>query len=798
MTAHIIKSNQLYILSGPSASGKSSFTQQLITQGLPEDAIISTDTIRKQILGSTFSLDDYGIRETLIGWDLNQNEIFNIISNILDIRLKQKLPTILDATNLNDNARKPYVELAKKHGMETNIIIFDIAKEELEERLSKRKERFDFSVVEKQLLSFQKDSIYPYILAEKNAIFILTPNLLPTTKLDVVGDTHGLLQETIQLLAKTGWKFHDFVFSHDDTERKILFLGDIVDRGLESIQLLQAVAKTIKQGNGYFILGNHEAKLISSYEQFISENIVRGKSLSSSQTFIDFLKLDTIEQDSLYQFLKNSPTYYCLWINKDTQLAIQGDELIDVPASKVVKIGFSHADIDYFHPYKVTFSHALYGKRRADKGADIDLEYENNFLAGINDHIFMRGHVLNFSQQNHVYSLEDNQAFAGNLIHLDMQKYVKLLNNNQWKSKHHFFEDSIMKQKSNFNYNVHMEESIAFMQALESLYKEGLVTDGWRKDEQGNKTPHPDGFKIFKYSKKVFFKKLWKSHPMLEKARGVALDIAGNIIVHPFDKLYNYGEYDAGSNILPQQKIQVIEKLNGFLGCISKHPFREELLVSTTGSFNSDYIAYIKDFIDEKTESNLLNYFKNNKTTLMFEVIHPDDKHIIEYDSIDNGLWLIGARGLKLKDKIFTESQLDSLGENLNFRRPNWYEAKFEDVLESLQNSTLEGYMIRNAETEEPIMKIKTNYYLVTKFVGRMGNNMIDHMFNNPEQFKEKKMDEEFFPIVDKIIQKVTKEEFSNMEPNIKVEFVRDITNEVREEFIKSSPVNVKNKPLKF
>lgn len=41
-------------------------------------------------------------------------------------------------------------------------------------------------------------------------------------------------------------------------------------------------------------------------------------------------------------------------------------------------------------------------------------------------------------------------------------------------------------------------------------------------------------------------------------------------------------------------------------------------------------------------------------------------------------------------------------------------------MLEKLQNSELEGFMIRDASNDETLMKIKTNYYLVTKFIGRL------------------------------------------------------------------------------
>lgn len=772
---YYIDTSKFYILSGPSASGKSSLTQQLLSQGLPSDAVISTDSIRKQILGSTFSLDENGVREELIGWELNQPEIFHIIENILSIRLKQKLPTILDATHLNDDARKPYVELAKKYGIESQIIIFNIPKEELKIRLAKRIERFDFSVVEKQLEKFSLTSQFPYLLVNPEDQFTLLPLLLNNTNVDVVGDVHGLLNETVLLLKQKGWGFdHEkLLFSHPDKTRQVFFLGDAIDRGTQSIEFIIAIQNTVATGQGLFILGNHEAKLMASYEQYKSEGIVRGKSLSSSQTFLQFLALPQEQQESIYQFLLSSPIHYSLWIDKSNGLLTQNN-------NNAFKIAFAHADNDYYDPYRLTRSHALYGRRKLNGSKDSDAMYEKHYLAGLNQYVYIRGHIPNISKQDHIYSLEEHQAFAGYLVSLDLNSYIKDLKQNNWVSTHKLFEDNIVKQKSDFNFDEEIKTTVQLMKKMDELVKNGLATDGWKKDEDGEKRPHADGFKVYKYSKKVHFKRLWQSEPLLSKARGLGLDIAGNIIVHPFDKLYNYGEYDTGHDIKPEHEVQMVEKLNGFLGCISKHPFKNELLLSTTGSFNSPFVQYIADFIDEKTKNQLLNYFKENKQTLMFEVIHPDDKHIIEYAPENFGLWLIGARGLNMSDKIVTETQLDNIAKKLDFKRPKWETCQFKDVLNLLPTSPLEGYMVRDANTHEPLMKIKTNYYLVTKFVGRMGNKMTTLMYKNPEKFKEHHIDEEFYPIVDEIVTSISQENFEKMEQKERVDFVRNIIDNQR------------------
>lgn len=775
-----LQSNKLYILSGISASGKSTLTNNLLRQGLPSDAIISSDTIRKNILGTNFFTDENGIGETLIGWNTSQKEVFEIIDQILHLRLKQKLTTVLDATNLTDKVRSHYVEIAKKHGVESEVIIFDVSVDILKERLSKRHERFDSSVIDKQSNIFEKTSKFPYFIFDNNKKVVLIPNLLSTIKLDVVGDVHGMFSELESILEKNNWFFNGKFFENKDTERKILFLGDIIDRGLENIKTLQAVYEGCKAGNTYFLLGNHEAKLINSYDQYISQSIVRGRSLSNAETFMELLALPEEDQKQLISFLRNSPISYCIHVDKNKEIT-KNEESI------ALRFAFNHADNAYYDPYKTPYSYALYGNRnKLSEDKDTDSQYEKNYLSNLNKYIYFRGHVVATSEQDHIFSLEDNQAFSGNLVMLPFDNYLEKVYNNNMESNYKIFKDTIMKQKTDYNFNDRVKDKISFLKELDKLQKEGLVHDGWKKDENGDKVPHPDGFKIYKYAKKIFYKRLWKTNPIFEKARGIVLDIAGNIVVHPFDKIYNYSEYDTGLDIEKDRSVHVVEKLNGFMGCVSKHPFKKELLLSTTGSLTSPFVQYIKDCIDPELEKNLLKYFTNNKETLMFEVIHPEDKHIIEYPEEKNGLWLIGARGLNFEDKPVSEIELDKIADQIGVKRGFWYEAKFGDVLEKLQNSELEGFMIRDAKTDDTLMKVKTNYYLLTKFIGRLNTKKIEIMFSKPEIFKKDHVDEEFYPIVDRIIKEKTKEDFEIMAPTEKMEYVRSVVNSLRDTFANS------------
>ena len=770
MTTHFLNSNTLYIFSAPSASGKSFINNQLVAQGLPSDSIISTDEIRRKILGYKQEVDSYGVRENLYGWSYNQNEIFTIIDQIISIRLKQKLPTIIDATNLTDSDRGHFVRIANSLGVSSHIIIIKTETDLLRERLSKRKERFEFQVVERQLEKFQISSEYPHTVVKSDDLFIFNPLLMDTSNLVIVGDTHGMLNPLIEMLKNQDFQIVDNSFKHP--YKKIVFLGDILDRGDESLELLKLVINTVKNNDGYFLLGNHENKLIQSYEQYLKDGTVKGKSISSSQTLIKFLGLPDIERKNIFDFLVSAPVNLNLWVRKDTLEAVTKEKESD----DFIKFGMIHANSNFYDPYRTPKSEAVYGSSRNKE--DHDAIYEKNYESGINKYILLRGHVRETSKQNHVFSLEDDQAFNGNLMTLDIKQFLNHLKNNNFQSDYSTFEKATMKKETNYNYNDSIKDTVELLKGLHALHKEGLVTDGVRKDQEtGQKVFPPDGLKIYKYAKKVHFKRLWKTNPLLEKARGLVLDDAGNIAVHPFDKIYNFQEYDTGKDVKPDQKVYCVEKLNGFLGCISKHPFKNELLISTTGSLTSDFIEYIKDFIDEKIKSDLFYFFSKNNKTLMFEVLHPKDteNHIVPYKDEDLGLWLIGARERELVAKPESEEKLDVIGKQLNFRRPKWEIDTFSNVLNKVQSSELEGYMVRDADTNQTLMKIKTNYYLVTKFVGRMATKKVEMMFKSPEKFKEAHMEEEFYSLVDAIVKNTDEPTFSNMLQPDRVAFVRDL-----------------------
>jgi hypothetical protein len=81
---------------------------------------------------------------------------------------------------------------------------------------------------------------------------------LPEHPLDIVGDIHGELTALTSLLTKLGY---DDLGRHPE-QRKLVFLGDLVDRGPDSPGVLRAVMRIVQAGNAQCIAGNHELNAI--------------------------------------------------------------------------------------------------------------------------------------------------------------------------------------------------------------------------------------------------------------------------------------------------------------------------------------------------------------------------------------------------------------------------------------------------------------------------------------------------------------------------------------------------------
>jgi hypothetical protein len=82
---------------------------------------------------------------------------------------------------------------------------------------------------------------------------------------DVIGDIHGHADELIQLLKALGYEEDRNVYGHP--ERKVMFLGDFIDRGPKIRQVLEIVRPMIEEGKAMAVMGNHELNALAYHTE---------------------------------------------------------------------------------------------------------------------------------------------------------------------------------------------------------------------------------------------------------------------------------------------------------------------------------------------------------------------------------------------------------------------------------------------------------------------------------------------------------------------------------------------------
>jgi hypothetical protein len=73
---------------------------------------------------------------------------------------------------------------------------------------------------------------------------------------DIIGDIHGHAACLVEILTLLGYERSGGTFSH--RERKVIFLGDFVDRGPQIREVLEIVRPMIDRGHALAVMGNHE------------------------------------------------------------------------------------------------------------------------------------------------------------------------------------------------------------------------------------------------------------------------------------------------------------------------------------------------------------------------------------------------------------------------------------------------------------------------------------------------------------------------------------------------------------
>ncbi len=264
-----------------------------------------------------------------------------------------------------------------------------------------------------------------------------------------------------------------------------------------------------------------------------------------------------------------------------------------------------------------------------------------------------------------------------------------------------------------------------------------------------------NGLNVLKYKRKVFYDNLWDEY--LEECRGLIVDDDFNVVSYPFTKIYNYGIEKNAPVIHPDEMVEVHRKVNGFMVAVTW--YKGDILVSTTGSIDSDYVKMAKELIEPNIQKYRETCENNAAYTFMFECVHRNDPHIIPEKE---GMYLLGARkkelGSPIRATLFDCSEFNSEYVERMFAPMAYVEMLVKHVKH-------EGFVIYAADGKAT--KIKSPYYLVNKFVAR--NPRTDKLMR--ADIKQS-LDEEYYHLIDAIQANI--EEYTAMDEQTRLAWVRE------------------------
>jgi protein phosphatase len=313
MTEITLNELGLVLLIGPTGSGKTRLASRLFA---PHESV-SMDACRALVSGD--AEDQSATRDAS-----------DVAERIIEARLRRRLLTVVDATNVRHEDRQRWIMIAERTHTIVSAIVLDPGMSFCHKNSREREgTRYSPRAVEQHhnLLSRDKRKLGK-AYGIRNAVWLSSPEEIDQASLvrrksfndlrdasgpfDVIGDIHGMTDELEALLSKLGWSLswngegeqRIAALSHPEG-RKLVFIGDAVDRGPRSLDALRIMRSAIETGVGYAVASNHDARI---------SRWLRGQSVSVGggieTTQAEFEGLSEAFRVSMGEFIDALPAHY--------------------------------------------------------------------------------------------------------------------------------------------------------------------------------------------------------------------------------------------------------------------------------------------------------------------------------------------------------------------------------------------------------------------------------------------------------------------------------------------------------
>jgi len=253
-------------LVGPSGSGKSSFARKHFRP----TQVLSSDFCRG------LASDDENNQAAT-------KDAFEILHFIAAKRLAAGKLVVVDATNVQQEARKPVIALGRAFHCLPVAIVFDLPEKLCQERNALRPGRdFGPHVIRQQSQELRRSLRNLEREGFRRVHILRSPEEVDAAEIefeplwnnlkqehgpfDIIGDVHGCYEELLELLSRLDYTMTK-AEGHGQTAvppagRKAIFLGDLVDRGPRIPEVLRLVMDMVESGHALCVPGNHDIKLL--------------------------------------------------------------------------------------------------------------------------------------------------------------------------------------------------------------------------------------------------------------------------------------------------------------------------------------------------------------------------------------------------------------------------------------------------------------------------------------------------------------------------------------------------------
>jgi protein phosphatase len=261
----------LVVLIGPSGSGKSTFARR----HFKPTEVLSSDFFRGLIA------DDESDQSA-------SRDAFEVLHLVTARRLRGRRLTVVDATSLRSDARKPLLFLAREHRVPAVAVVFNLPEDVCQQRNQQRPGRqvegpvvrLHATQLQQALADLPREGFAEvHVLSSPEAVDAAVVERLAPPGIyrphehgpfDIIGDVHGCFDELHALLHRLGYTLLGLSEAPGrlgpvvvaPKGRKAVFVGDLVDRGPKTPAVLRLIMSMVEADAALCVAGNHDDKLL--------------------------------------------------------------------------------------------------------------------------------------------------------------------------------------------------------------------------------------------------------------------------------------------------------------------------------------------------------------------------------------------------------------------------------------------------------------------------------------------------------------------------------------------------------